>query len=407
MNRDDAYKMLSSIGQQHVLRYYDELSEAQQKLLLSQIEETDFSVLTRLSETQTDLKGTFSPLEAMQCAEIEKRKEEFYEVGIKNLKEGKVAALLLAGGMGTRLGAEVPKGVYDIGIKKPLYIFECLINNLMDVVKQTDKWIRLFVMTSEKNHDATVQFFKEKDFFGYKEEMVTFFKQDMAPACDFNGNLYMESKYRISTSPNGNAGWYTSMLRAGLGKILSEEGIEWINIFAVDNVLQRMCDPCFIGATVLADVAVGSKVVRKASPDEKVGVMCLEDGKPSIVEYYELSDEMRNAKDSNGDSAYNYGVILNYLFRVSDLESVAEKKMPMHIVKKKIPYIDEKGEYVSPSEPNGYKFEQLVIDMIRQLSSCLPYEVIRDKEFAPIKNLTGVDSVETARILLQKNGIEV
>ena len=192
-----------------------------------------------------------------------------------------------------------------------------------------------------------------------------------------------------------------------MGKKLIEEGIEWINIFAVDNVLQRMCDPYFIGATVLSDVAVGSKVVRKASPDEKVGVMCLEDGKPSIVEYYELSEEMMNAKDSNGDPAYNYGVILNYLFRVSDLESVADNKMPMHIVKKKIPYIDENGDQVSPEEPNGYKFEQLVLDMIKQLSSCLPYEVIRDKEFAPIKNLTGVDSVDTARILLQKNGIEI
>ena len=194
MNRENAYKLLSSIGQEHVLRYFDELSEDQQKILLSQIEETDFSVLSRLSETQTDLKGTFSPLEAMQYTEIEKRKEEFYDVGIKTLKEGKVAALLLAGGMGTRLGADGPKGVYDIGITKPLYIFECLINNLMKVVKETGRWIHLFVMTSEKNHDATVQFFKEKDYFGYNEEMVTFFKQDMAPACDFNGKLYMEEK---------------------------------------------------------------------------------------------------------------------------------------------------------------------------------------------------------------------
>ena len=175
MNRENAYKLLSSIGQEHVLRYFDELSEDQQKILLSQIEETDFSVLSRLSETQTDLKGTFSPLEAMQYTEIEKRKEEFYDVGIKTLKEGKVAALLLAGGMGTRLGADGPKGVYDIGITKPLYIFECLINNLMKVVKETGRWIHLFVMTSEKNHDATVQFFKEKDYFGYNEEMVTFF----------------------------------------------------------------------------------------------------------------------------------------------------------------------------------------------------------------------------------------
>jgi UDP-N-acetylglucosamine/UDP-N-acetylgalactosamine diphosphorylase len=160
-----------------------------------------------------------------------------------------------------------------------------------------------------------------------------------------------------------------------------------------------------VGATVLSDVSVGAKVVRKAAPDEKVGVMCLEDGRPSIVEYYELSEEMMNAKDANGEPAYNYGVILNYLFRVSDLPGVADDKMPLHIVKKKIPYIDDSGNEVKPSEPNGFKFEQLVLDMIHQLSSCLPYEVIRENEFAPVKNASGVDSVETARELLKKNNI--
>ena len=407
MNKSEAIKLLSSIGQEHVLKYYDELSEESRDSLLSQIEETDFSVLSRLNGTHSDVRGEFSPLAAMQISEIEKRREEFYKAGIETIRQGKTAALLLAGGMGTRLGADCPKGVFNIGVTKPLYIFECLINNLLSVVKETDTWIRLFVMTSEKNHNATVSFFKEKNFFGYREDKVVFYKQNMAPACDFNGKLYMEAKDRISTSPNGNAGWYSSMVRAGLDKILEDEGIEWINIFAVDNVLQRICDPCFIGATVLADVSVGSKVVRKAAPNEKVGVMCLEDGRPSIVEYYELSDEMMNAKDANGDPAYNYGVILNYLFKVSELESVADDKMPMHVVKKKIPYINENGDPVEPEEPNGFKFEQLVLDMIRQLSSCLPYEVIRENEFAPIKNLTGVDSVDTARELLKKNGVEI
>ncbi|MCR5165834.1 MAG: UTP--glucose-1-phosphate uridylyltransferase, partial [Oscillospiraceae bacterium] len=262
-------------------------------------------------------------------------------------------------------------------------------------------------MTSEKNHDATVKFLKEKNFFGYKEDRIVFFKQDMAPACDFNGKLYMEAKDRISTSPNGNAGWYSSLCRAGLDRIFTDEGIEWIDIFAVDNVLQRICDPCFVGATVLADVSVGAKVVRKAAPDEKVGVMCLEDGRPSIVEYYELSDDMMNARDENGEPAYNFGVILNYLFRVSELTSVKDDNMPLHVVKKKIPYIDENGNAVKPAEPNGFKFEQLVLDMIHQLSTCLPYEVIREKEFAPIKNPTGIDSVESARELLKKNNIEL
>ena len=407
MTYEEARKKMSAIGQEHIFKYYDELDEEQKAALIKQVEETDFSVLGKIGKGASDKRGSFSPLAAMQRPEIEAREKELYDVGIKTIKAGKTAALLLAGGMGTRLGSDNPKGMYDIGITKHVYIFERIITNLLDTVKAADTWIRLFVMTSEKNHDATVKFFKEMNYFGYKADRIVFFKQDMAPACDYNGKLYMEAKDRISTSPNGNAGWYSSMVRAGLDRILTDEGIEWIDIFAVDNVLQRICDPCFVGATVLADVSVGAKVVRKAAPDEKVGVMCLEDGRPSIVEYYELSDDMMNAKDENGEPAYNYGVILNYLFRTGALASVTDDRMPLHVVKKKIPYLDETGALVKPTEPNGFKFEQLVLDMIHQLSTCLPYEVIREHEFAPIKNPTGIDSVESARELLRQNGVEL
>lgn len=407
MNYEEARAKMSAIGQEHVFKYYDELSDEGKAALIKQVEETDFAVLGRIGSGAGDKRGVFSPLAAMQRSEIEAREKELHDAGVKAIKEGRTAALLLAGGMGTRLGSDNPKGMFDIGLTKPVYIFERIISNLLDVVKETDTWIRLFIMTSEKNHDATVKFLKEKNFFGYKEDRIVFFKQDMAPACDFNGKLYMEAKDRISTSPNGNAGWYSSLCRAGLDRVFTDEGIEWIDVFAVDNVLQRICDPCFVGATILADVSVGAKVVRKAAPDEKVGVICLEDGRPSIVEYYELSDDMMNAKDANGGPAYNFGVILNYLFRVSELTSVKDDNMPLHVVKKKIPYIDENGNAVKPAEPNGYKFEQLVLDMIHQLSTCLPYEVIREKEFAPIKNPTGIDSVESARELLKKNDIEL
>lgn len=408
MTRSKAEKKLQAIGQAHVLKYYDVLSAEEQQALLAQIDETDFGVLTHIGEAGENTgRGEFAPLAAMQREEIVRREKEFYDAGAQAIKAGKAAALLLAGGMGTRLGSDHPKGMYDIGLTKPVYIFQRLIENLLDVVRDTDTWIRLFVMTSEKNNDDTVAFFKEHDYFGYREDKVAFFKQNMAPACDYDGKLYMEGKGRISTSPNGNAGWYSSMVRAGLDRILTDEGIEWINVFAVDNVLQRICDPVFIGATILSKVSVGAKVVKKAAPDEKVGVMCLEDGRPSIVEYYELSQEMMDAKDANGEPAYNFGVILNYLFHVPELAAVRDDKMPLHVVEKKIPYIDADGNPVKPDKPNGYKFEQLVLDMIHQMDSCLPYEVVREHEFAPIKNATGVDSVESARELCKKEGIEL
>ncbi|MBO4912596.1 MAG: UTP--glucose-1-phosphate uridylyltransferase [Butyrivibrio sp.] len=409
MNIEEAKEKLQKYGQEHVLKYYSELSDSEKQELLAQVEDTDFAVLANCKNLgHADERGEFAPLAALQVSEIEKRKDEFTKLGVETIKAGKVAAVLLAGGMGTRLGSDNPKGMYDIGITKPVYIFQRIIENLLDTVKQADgTYIRLFIMTSEKNNDATINFLKEKNFFGYPEDKITFFKQEMAPASDYDGKVYMESKSRISTSPNGNAGWYSSLLKAGLRDVIVKEGIEWIDIFAVDNVLQRIADPCFVGATVAAKVSCGAKVVRKNAPDEKVGVMCLEDGKPSIVEYYELSQEMMDAKDENGDPAYNYGVILNYMFNEKALYEIAQKELPLHVVEKKIPYIDENANLVKPETPNGCKFEQLVLDMIHMLDTCLPYEVVREHEFAPIKNKTGVDSVESARELCKKNGIEL
>lgn len=408
VNLEEAKVKLGKYGQEQVLKFYDELSDEGKDALLEQIDKTDLEVISAIDHrSELIKKGVITPLDAMELDDIEAGYDRYKNTGVKAIKEGKVGAILLAGGMGTRLGSDNPKGMYNVGVTRELYIFQCLINNLMDVVKETDTYIHLFVMTSEKNNDATVSFFKEKDYFGYKSEYVHFFKQEMAAATDYSGRIYLEEKGRMATSPNGNGGWYISLKRSGLFSVLENNGIEWLNVFSVDNVLQRIADPVFVGATIEKHCAVGSKVVRKCAPDEKVGVMCLEDNKPSIVEYYELTDEMMNAKNSKGEPAYNFGVILNYLFRVEDLEKIANKNLPLHIVEKKIPYIDENGNPVKPEQPNGYKFEGLVLDMIHELDSCLPFEVVREKEFAPIKNATGVDSVESARELLKKNGVAI
>lgn len=408
MDYQRAYEKLEKFGQLHVLKYYDELTKEEQEMLLKQVEDTDFTMTDSCKhKEELNRKGKISPLSAMQLKEIAERREEFTAIGMEAIKAGKVGAVLLAGGMGTRLGSDAPKGLYDIGLTKEVFIFQRLIENLLDVVHAADAWIHLFVMTSDKNHEATTKFFAEKNYFGYRPEYITFFMQEMAPATDYNGKVYMEEKYKISTSPNGNGGWFTSMVKWGVVDKIHEAGIEWLNVFAVDNVLQRIADPCFVGATIQTNSDVGAKVVCKNAPDERIGVVCLEDGKPSIVEYYELTEELMNAKDENGEPAYSFGVILNYLFREKALEEIVAKKLPLHIVEKKIPCLDENGEAVKPEEPNGYKYEQLVLDMIHELGSCLPYEVERNYEFAPIKNKTGIDSVESARALCKENGIEL
>ena len=341
MTYQEAYDKLAAYDQTHVLQFYDSLTDPQKEELLAQIEATDLEVIKGLAHKEDTLKGTVTPLNAMEIDEINESRAHFTEMGLNAIKEGKIGAVLLAGGMGTRLGSDDPKAMYNIGVTKELYIFECLIRNLLDVVKQADAWIPLFIMTSEKNNDATVSFLKEHDFFGYNAQYVAFFKQEMAPATDYEGRIYMEDRHRIATSPNGNGGWFISMERCGMLEIVKKCGVEWLNVFAVDNVLQRIADPCFVGAVL------------------------------------------------------------------EDLEELLEKKLPLHIVEKKIPYMDKDGNFVKPEAPNGYKFENLVLDLIRELDSCLPYEVVRNYEFAPIKNKTGVDSVDSARGLLKENGVEL
>ena len=373
--------------------------------LVDQINNMDWSCLDLIHGSE-QARGEFAPLGAMELPEIEAKKEEFKAVGLEAIKACKVAAVLLAGGQGTRLGFDKAKGMYNIGVNKDLYIFEQLVRNLQKVTDEAGVDVPLYIMTSDKNDTDTRAFFAEHDYFGYNKDFVKFFVQEMVPAVDFDGNVLVEAEDSLAMSPNGNGGWFTSLLKAGLGEDMKEKGVEWLNIFAVDNVLQQIADPVFVGATLQSGCVSGAKVVRKVDAYERVGALCLEDGKPSIIEYYELTPEMAEATNEAGTLLYGFGVILNYLFRVDKLIAIAEKNMPVHVVEKKVPYIDENGVAVKPETPNAYKFETLVVDMVYLMDDCLSFEVDREKEFAPVKNPTGVDSVESARELLQKNGIE-
>lgn len=409
MNYSEAKSLLEEKGQEHLLRFWGELSDESREKLLSQIENIDWSIFDRLREKDAlEKRGKFEPLGALEVEDIEKDKEKYSKAGIEALSKGKVGAVLLAGGQGTRLGLDKPKGTFNIGVNKDFYIFEAHIKWLLHIKELCGAYVPLYIMTSDINNADTIAFFEEHDYFGYDKSFVKFFIQEMNPACDFNGKIYLRAKDEIALSPNGNGGWFLSMQKAGLVDEMKSRGIEYLSAFAVDNVLQKINDPVFVGAEVLSDSDVCAKVVRKADEREKVGVLCLEDGKPSIVEYYEMTDEMAELKDEKGRLAYAFGVILNYLFKLDKLiELTGDKKMRLHIVEKKIPYIDENGEMHKPETPNGYKFETLILDMVHMMNSCLSYEVVREHEFAPIKNMHGVDSLDSARELLRLNGYEI
>ena len=333
----------------------------QNAALKERLERIDWSILEHIQRKETvNERGVFAPLEAVEVPEIEARRDEFKAAGLDAIRAGKVGAVLLAGGQGTRLGLDRPKGTLNIGVNRELYLFEQLFRNLMDVTDEAGAYVPMYIMTSNINHKDTVAFFEEHHYFGYPKDYVKFFIQEMVPACDHEGRVYMESDTEVAMSPNGNGGWFGSMVSAGLLDDIHARGLEWINVFAVDNCLQRIADP---------------------------------------------TQEMATARKENGDLLYGFGVILNYLFSEKKLEQIADARMPIHVVEKKIPHIDLEGNMVKPEQPNGYKFETLVLDMVHMMDDCIPYEVVREREFAPIKNLHGVDSLDTARELLKGCGV--
>jgi UDP-N-acetylglucosamine/UDP-N-acetylgalactosamine diphosphorylase len=420
MTFEEAKNVLAAHNQEHVLKGFDALTADQQKGLLKQISELDWDVIAMAKNHEKMETGELAPLPALTVSEIEAKKDSFKKTGLEAIRAGKVAACLLAGGMGTRLGLDRPKGELNIGLTHELFLFEQQMKNLEDVAAEADEasdghyeagktkvTIPLYIMTSEKNDEDTRAFFKEHDYFGYPEEFVHFFVQEMAAAVDYDGKLLMEGPGRLATSPNGNGGWFSSLAKAGYLDDLHKQGIEWINIYAVDNPLQRMCTPEFVGATIQSGAESGSKVIAKNDPHEKMGVVCRENGHPSVIEYYEMTEDMAQERNADGSLTYGMGVILNYIFKVEKLEKIMRDRLPVHVVEKKIPYMKEDGTIVKPETPNGYKFETLVVDMIRLMNDTVPYEVVREKEFAPIKNLHGVDSLDSSRELMKGCGIEL
>ncbi|MBR3600124.1 MAG: UDPGP type 1 family protein [Lachnospiraceae bacterium] len=398
---------LKGLNQEHILKYYDALNDEEKATLYQQVMDVDWSFLDSINEKKNNDTSVIESIGAMSIDSISKAYDSYKATGIKAIQDGKLCLLLLAGGQGTRLGHDKPKGCFNMGINRELSIFSLLMSHTLKVVKEADAWIHMYIMTSDINYNDTTSFFKEHDYFGYNPDYIHFFVQELNPATDFDGKVLMNSPCSMALSPNGNGGWFSSMNRAGLLKKIFNSSIEWINVFAVDNVLQGIADPVFLGATIESGKMCGSKVVRKAFPEEKVGAICKENGKPHIIEYYELSEEMRYQTSDDGSLAYGFGVTLNYLFPISRLKETLDNKMPLHVVKKAVPYIDENGELINPTEPNGLKFETLALDLIHEMDDCLVFEVDREKEFAPVKNKEGVDSIDTARELLKKNGYEL
>ena len=289
--------------------------------------------------------------------------------------------------------------VYDLGLDTHKSIFEILCDTLKEARSKYGVDIPWYIMTSEENNEATENFFKEHDFFGYPESCVTFFKQGKLPMLSTEGKILLNEKGQIKEAADGHGGIFQSMLKDGVIYDMKSRGIEWVFIGGVDNVLVNMVDAVLIGLSEDKHVLAAGKSIVKAGPKEKVGVFCKKNGKPSVIEYSEISEEMAAETTPNGELKYGESHILCNLFNIKAIEKISKMDLPYHVAFKKAKYLDKDGNVVSPDSPNAYKFESFLFDAFESLDDMAILRVKREDEFAPVKNAEGVDSPETARKL--------
>ena len=401
-----AKAVLEKHGQEQLLANYEKLSENDKDKLLDDILTIDFNQLEKLYEKR-NFKQVYSEAEIEPISYVEKDKmskeerEKYDEIGTKAIKAGKLAAVTMAGGQGTRLGHNGPKGTFDIGLESHKPIFELLCETLKLANEKYGVVIPWYIMTSKENNKDTVDFFEKNNYFGYPKGYIQFFKQGELPMVGEDGKVLLDEKGMIKQAADGHGGIFTSMRKDGVIYDMKARGIEWVFIGGVDNVLVKMVDPTLIGLAESKGILAAGKSVVKAGPHEKVGVFCKRNGRPSVIEYSEISKEMAEEIDENGQLKYGESHILCNLFNIKEIEKISEKNLPYHSAHKKATYMNEKGEIVKGIEPNAYKFEAFLFDAFESLDDMVIMRVKREEEFAPVKNAEGVDSPETARKLYQ------
>ena len=396
---------LAKYGQEQLLDEYNRLTDKKEKQdFLDSILTIDFNQVKTLYENSKEkpsfMDSKIEPIDYTDKSKLSKEEYEKYKaIGEKKIKEGKLAVVTMAGGQGTRLGHSGPKGTYDLGLDTHKSIFEILTDTLNEARKKYEIDIPWYIMTSEENNKPTVEFFKQHNFFGYPEKCVTFFKQGKLPMLSTDGKILIDENGKIKEAADGHGGIFQSMLRDGVIYDMKARGIEWVFIGGVDNVLVKPVDAVLIGLAEDKKVLAAGKSLVKANPQEKVGVFCKRNGKPSVIEYSEITPEMAAETNENGELKYGESHILCNLFNIKAIEKISQMNLPYHIAFKKAKYIDNNGNLVVPDKPNAYKFESFLFDAFESLDDLAIMRVKREEEFAPVKNAEGVDSPETARKL--------
>ncbi|HZL36271.1 MAG TPA: UDPGP type 1 family protein [Tepidisphaeraceae bacterium] len=400
---------LAGAGQSKVLRFYEQLDAAGREKLGGQLQSLDLKMIQELSgqyvrnKPHVQIPTDIQPVQAYPHEPGEKYRQ-LYSNALKRGRElliaGKVAAFLVAGGQGTRLGYDGPKGEFPVTPIRNKPLFQVFAEQLLAHSRDFGKPIAWYIMTSDINDAATRAFFQKNSFFGLAPDDVLFFEQGMMPAFALTGELLLAAKDSLALSPDGHGGSLRALARSGALADMRKRGVEHLSYFQVDNPLVHCIDPLFLGLHDLSGSEMSSKTIPKADALEKVGNFVQADGVVQVIEYSDLPDELAKETNADGSLRFNAGSIAIHALRVSFVERInhgGQLKLPWHRAEKKVPYVDESGNPVKPDKPNAIKLEQFVFDAIPLAKNAIVYHTQRAEEFSPVKNAQGADSPATCR----------
>lgn len=414
------------LGQEHIFKFWEDLDEEQKKDLIDQIRSIDFELLDKLikkhifEEDNREEEYSLEPSPIKPIPSTPEQREEAEKakkIGEKALQENKVGLFLVAGGQGSRLGYDGPKGCFKISPVKGKSIFQLHAEKILAMQKKYSAELPWYIMTSKQNDRQTREFFEKHDYFGLNKENIFFFKQSMIPAVTDKGKLILCEKGKIFKNPDGHGGSISAFKESGALTDAKKRGLEYLFYFQVDNILVNMADPVFIGYHIDEDAQMSSKSVEKKDPEEKVGIICYNNNKLGVVEYSVFPEELMRKKDEDGKLVFRAGNIAIHMINIEFIEKLntEEFSLPYYKAHKAVSYVNNDGKIIEPEDPNAIKFEKFVFDALKETENSVTMEVKREEEFAPVKNKEGKDSVDTAKQLmidfhksmLRKAGIDI
>ena len=401
---------LTAAGQEHLLQFWEELDTDEKQALYNELSELDLDevleyfqrTVAEMSSAGEKLDDKMQPLTESQCgsmaASTDSELAQYESLSLEEISKSHVGILLLAGGQGTRLGTSYPKGMYDVGLPSSKTLFQLQAERIRSLEILAEKKtgvkgaITWYIMTSASTIQPTLDFFAKNQYFGLKKENVVVFQQGTLPCFTFEGKMILGAKHKLSIAPDGNGGLYRALSREGILDDMKSKGIQFIQLYCVDNILVKVGDPLFMGYCLSKDAECANKVVRKGFPTEAVGITCKVAGHYQVVEYSEITQKSAEKRNPDGSLTYSAANICIHFFTFEFLNRIVmenERSLEHHVAKKKIPFINNEGVLVKPEKPNGIKMEKFVFDVFKFANKFVVWECYRDEEFAPLKNAEG------------------